>query len=217
MGITIYWGSGSMFAWRVLITLEEKDLQYESKLLSFSEKEHKTEKMLALNPRGELPVLTDGDVVVCESGATCLYLQSAYPDSGAQLVSADKAVMAETFQRMYESLNILKVSHGLSAFDIPNRDEEKFAKHLEAIRKELRIWEGYLAGKDYLVGGQFSLADVFLFPMIATSVRLGADLTKSGFPALAGYYGRLSTRSSIEKTTPPHWKDSEGSGILKGL
>ena len=36
MAIELYWGSGSPFAWRVMLTLEVKGLAYESKLLEFS-------------------------------------------------------------------------------------------------------------------------------------------------------------------------------------
>ncbi len=41
---------------------------------------HKTPEVLKLNPRGQVPVLKDGDVVVSESLATLQYLEEAYPD-----------------------------------------------------------------------------------------------------------------------------------------
>ena len=50
MAIELYWGSGSPFAWRVMLTLEVKKLAYESKLLEFSKGEHKTPAYLQLNP-----------------------------------------------------------------------------------------------------------------------------------------------------------------------
>lgn len=40
-------------------------------------------------------------------------------------------------------------------------------------------------GKEFLVGGAFSLADVFLFPQFATLYRFGLDFDKAGFPNLA--------------------------------
>lgn len=82
------------------------------------------------------------------------------------------------------------------------------------LRPELRIWEGYVAGKEFLAGGELSLADIFVYPFLAMIVRVGADFSKAGFPALAEYYARMSARKSVAKTTPPHWKDSQGSGIL---
>ena len=35
---------------------------------------------MAMNPRGQVPVLKDGDRVVCESLASLMYLEAAYPD-----------------------------------------------------------------------------------------------------------------------------------------
>jgi len=55
MAIELYWGSGSPFAWRVMLTLELKRLPYESKLLEFSKREHKTAAYLRLNARGVMP------------------------------------------------------------------------------------------------------------------------------------------------------------------
>ena len=79
MAIELYWGSGSPFAWRVMLTLEVKGLVYESKLLEFSKGEHKTPAYLQLNPRGKVPTLKDGGFVVYESLAMMSYLDRKYP------------------------------------------------------------------------------------------------------------------------------------------
>ena len=80
MAIEVYWGSGSPFAWRVLLALEHKRLPYVSHLLQFSKQEHKSPQMLALNPRGRVPVLKDGDYVCFESLAILYYLDRKYPE-----------------------------------------------------------------------------------------------------------------------------------------
>ena len=55
--ILLYWGSGSPPCWRVMLCLEEKGLQgYQSKLISFDKKEHKSEEILKINPRGQVGV-----------------------------------------------------------------------------------------------------------------------------------------------------------------
>ena len=80
MAIDLYWGSGSPFSWRVLLALELKGLSYNSHLLHFDLQEHKAPQMLAMNPRGRLPVLRDGDYVVFESVAVLYYLDRKYPE-----------------------------------------------------------------------------------------------------------------------------------------
>ncbi len=79
MAIEVFWGSGSPVAWRVLLALEYKRLPYVSHLLQFSKQEHKSPQMLALNPRGRVPVLKDGDYVCFESLAILYYLDLKYP------------------------------------------------------------------------------------------------------------------------------------------
>src|SRR5579871_2895408 len=79
VAIEVWWGSGSPYAWRVLLALELKRLPYVSHLLQFSKQEHKSPPMLALNPRGRVPVLRDGDYVCFESLAILYYLDLKYP------------------------------------------------------------------------------------------------------------------------------------------
>ncbi|EQD47332.1 protein containing Glutathione S-transferase, partial [mine drainage metagenome] len=67
MAIEVYWGSGSPYAWRVLLALEHKGLPYTAHLLQFSKQEHKSPHLLQMNPRGRVPVLKDGDYVCFES------------------------------------------------------------------------------------------------------------------------------------------------------
>ena len=52
--ICLYWASGSTPCWRVQLALEEKNIPYESKFLSFDKKEHKSEEIMKLNPRGQV-------------------------------------------------------------------------------------------------------------------------------------------------------------------
>src|SRR3977135_2720226 len=80
MAIDVYWGSGSPYSWRVLLALEYKRLPYTSHVLQFSKQEHKSPQMLALNWRGKVPVLKDGDYVCFESLAVLYYLDLKYPE-----------------------------------------------------------------------------------------------------------------------------------------
>src|SRR3990172_1362293 len=80
MTIEVFWGSGSPFSWRVLLTLEVKGVAYTSRQLEFSKKQHKAPDYLALNPRGKVPTLRDGDYVLPESLAIMAYLDRRFPD-----------------------------------------------------------------------------------------------------------------------------------------
>jgi len=54
MAITVYWISGSPFAWRVLLALEFKRLPYESRLLSVQKGDLASPDYLSINPRGKV-------------------------------------------------------------------------------------------------------------------------------------------------------------------
>ena len=65
--IDVYWSANSPFCWRVLLTLELKGLAWRSFPMQTDLQAHKAPQMLAMNPRGRLPVVKDGDYVVFES------------------------------------------------------------------------------------------------------------------------------------------------------
>src|SRR4029077_106515 len=94
MSITLYYGSGSPFAWRAQFALEHKALPYERKVLSFSAGDTRKPEFLALNPRHRVPVIVDGDFVLFESNAIVEYLEDAYPASGARLFPGDARTRA---------------------------------------------------------------------------------------------------------------------------
>ena len=51
----VWWGSGSVPSWRLLLTLQEKGLnKYGEKLISFSKQENKADDIMAVNPRGQV-------------------------------------------------------------------------------------------------------------------------------------------------------------------
>ena len=62
-----------------MLALGVKDLDYTPRRLSNSAGEQKSPEYLAINPRGHVPVLLDGDTVVTETLAVLSYLDSAYP------------------------------------------------------------------------------------------------------------------------------------------
>lgn len=212
MSRVLYWGSGSAPCWRVQVALEEKGLEYESKLVSFSNKEHKSPEVLALNPRGQLPTFKDGDAVVNESLAVLLYLQMKYPQKS--LMPQDK--MPQVLQRLQEGANLDGAMRGV-AIAKRNGDEPgspAFEEKLEALKKELQYWEGYLdEGQGYLVGDSLTLADLNAGLTILYLQRLGASY--NDFLHIKQYAEKLKAVPSIDKTWPPHWRESPNQDWLK--
>ncbi|KAL1254809.1 hypothetical protein QQF64_012870 [Cirrhinus molitorella] len=222
--IMLYWGSGSPPCWKVMIALEEKQLQgYKHKLLSFDKKEHKGEEVKALNPRGQVPTLKHGDIVVNESFAACLYLENTFKSQGTRLIPDDPAEQALVYQRMFETENLQKKMYEVAFYEhyIPKEErlESALKRNKENLIAELKLWEGYLekTGKgSFLAGKNFSMADVVAFPIVAYFPRFHCP--KERCPRLMEYYEMLKDRPSIKASWPPHWLEKpEGPDTLKNL
>lgn len=218
----LYWGSGSAPCWKVIIALHEKGLWEgcPNKLCEFSKKEHKAEDVMKLNPRGQLPTFRDGDVVVNESNAICMYLEEKYSTDSNRLLPTDPGDRAQVYQRMFESQNIqsnifMDTIYYKMRTKKEDWDQEKIKEAFAKANIELKYWETYLTSKKYLAGDKFTMADVCFYPFLATLVRQGASLEK--YPALNKYYNTCSERPSIKGSLPPHWKDSPSPGLLVGL
>jgi len=220
MAIELYWGSGSPFAWRVMLTLELKRLPYESKLLEFSKEEHKTPAYLRLNPRGKVPTLKDGDFVLSESIAIMAYLDRKYPTPPLFGPTAKQAGLI--WRSVLECESYL-----LSAGDrivrplffgkgLENVNEIQAAA--EVIRRELKITDERLAQSNWLVDAEISAADIAIFPAVQLLLRaagkeaarpldLGLIPLSKTFPNIARWIHRIEELPNYQRTYPPHWRE----------
>ncbi|XP_067666029.1 glutathione S-transferase A-like isoform X2 [Haliotis asinina] len=194
----LHWASGSAPCWKVMLVLEEKEVRdYPNKRLRFTLEDLKSDEVMKLNPRGQVPIFQDGSTVLKESGAVCLYLEHKFQNQGTKLLPDDCSLRGAVLQRMYETDNIAltilrKVAHVRFLFPKDKIDEES----------------------DHLVGNNFTMADVFLFPYVAFFVRYGLDIGK--YPAMEAYYNKVKDRPSVKTTWPPHWANGQGDSTVLG-
>jgi glutathione S-transferase len=78
--VRLYWHPFSIIPWRVRIAVREKGLVCEETEVDIPRSAQRSEAFLRLNPFGQLPVLEDGDLVICESIAILEYLEERYPN-----------------------------------------------------------------------------------------------------------------------------------------
>jgi glutathione S-transferase len=219
MAIELYWGSGSPFAWRVMLTLELKGLVYESKLLEFSKGEHKTPAYLKLNPRGKVPTLKDGDFVLYESLAIMSYLDRKYPEP--PLFGKTSEETGVIWRALIECESYM-VSSGDKVvrpiFFGEGLDKvEEIQEAGEAIRRELKIIDERLRSSQWLVGDRISAADIGVFPSVQLLLRaaskeaaqpfnLGLLPLEQNFPNIARWLLRIEGLPNYQRTYPPHWR-----------
>ena len=215
MPLTLYYGSGSPYAWRVQLALEHKALPYELKVLSFSAGDTRKPEFLALNPRHRVPVLVDGDFVLYESNAIVEYLDEAYPGRGAPLFPGDAKARAIVRRLILEVDNYSDKSTDVlldQAFSVKaeERDAKKIADGRQTVVDELVVMTNAMRG-DYLAG-PLSAADFALYPLIAFLFRAEKvklpDLDANGMltAPLRAWKARVEALPFFAKTVPPHWK-----------
>ena len=215
MALTLYYGSGSPYAWRTQLALEHKALSYELKILSFSAGDTRKPEFIALNPRHQVPTLVDGDFVLYESNAIAEYLDEAYPGRGAPLFPGDARARAIVRRLVLEVDNYFgKATDPLldQAFwkKPEERDTHKIAEARKGVVDELVMFTNAMRG-DYLAG-PLSAADFAFYPLVAFLYRAQKmklpDLDADGMltPQLRGWRTRFEALPFFDKTVPPHWK-----------
>ena len=219
MSIQVYWGSGSAFAWRVLLALEVKQLAYESKLIEFSKQEHKTAEFLRLNPRGKVPTLRDGDFVVYESIAILQYLDRKYPQVPLFGTRAEDTGLIN--QDVCEVLSYIEKPVGqmtrpLFSGELAGK-ESQVREAAATLHRELQQYDARLARCSWLRGDTLTAGDIVLYPFIPTLLRAAAKPAAGplnlGFlpfgeryPHMARWSAAIEKLPGYARTYPPHWR-----------
>ncbi|XP_051811647.1 glutathione S-transferase A-like [Acanthochromis polyacanthus] len=219
--MTLLWGAGSPPCWRIQIMLEEKQLKgYNQKLLSFEKMEHKSQEVLDMNPRGQLPAFKCGKHILNESFAACFFLENQYKSQGNKLIPDSSEAQALMYQRMFEVFTLIEKMVAVIYYNLRvpegERHDSAVQRNREALITELKLWEGYLKKTDCCLAGQeFTLADVLVYPVIAYMFHY--QLCSERYPALAKYYNSLKERPSIKATWPPSWITFIDPDVLKTI
>jgi glutathione S-transferase len=221
MALEVFWGSGSPYAWRVLLALEHKRLPYVSHLLQFSKQEHKSPQMLKMNFRGQVPVIKDGDYVCFESLAILYYLDLKYPERpifGHNPEESGTIMRVICEYQSYAEIEINKIVGAIFDGTVDPRSEATtHAMHL--VGGEARTIEQRLAKSAWVVGDEFSAADMVIFPGIqlllrAMSKPAAAELRSRllpldvFYPSIARWMHRVEGLPGYERTYPPHWREA---------
>jgi glutathione S-transferase len=218
MVLEVYWGSGSPFAWRVLLALEIKQVPYESKRLSFSEQDLKSAEFLAINPRGKVPAIRDGAFTLYESIAILCYLEEKYPTP--VLFGGSAAERGQIWCAIMECVSYLEPQMTRFAGTIFSgqlaEKREEVLQSREVIEQELTRINAVLSHADYLVGSMLSAADIVVYPVIQLLIRVAnkdnAEAVAGSlrameryYPAIASWFKKIEAIPGYDRTYPPHW------------
>ncbi|MFA9218466.1 MAG: glutathione S-transferase family protein [Sphingomonadaceae bacterium] len=161
----VYGDPGSGSTRRVLTALYHLDIEFEFELVDLFKGDQRTPKFLALNPNGMIPVLVDGDAVIYEASAINLYLVEKF-NSNLLPSGLDRALTlqwmfwaAEHWRQGPPALFMERIAK--VAMGIP-QDPRVISDAEASIRKYAAVLDEHLKQRRYVVGEQFSLADIDL-------------------------------------------------------
>ncbi len=187
-------------AFRVIWLCEELQIPYELTAVDFSASYRQSGEWRALNPVGKVPVMTDGDLTMFESGAMVQYILDRYGNGALQpqAGTAEHALYLQWswFAEATYSRPIGEIVNHRRAFGddaIPAVMEEMAARAALASQAV----SDALADRPYLLGEAFSAADI----MMGYTVMLAADFMKHTLPEpLARYWASLKSRPAFIAT-----------------
>ena len=220
MTLEVIWGSGSPYAWRVLLTLEVKGLSYESRLIQFSRDDQRTPEHLALSPRGKVPVLRDGDYVLTESLAIMAYLDRKHSEPPIFGRSAEETGLIWKAISEFQSY-VLPLAERIvvPAFGGRPLDVADMQAAAGELHGELGRLEQAMSARGWLVVERLSAADLAVYPFIEALLRAaGKEAVRPmglGFlplaercQALEDWRQRVMMLPGYTRTYPPHWRET---------
>jgi len=172
--------------------LEELGQPYELKFVDLMKGAHKAPDMVALNPMGKLPVLTDGDTVVTEAAAIALYLADRY--ASGKLAPPLDDPRRGTYLRW--SLFAPSVIEPGSLAERAKWEFKPSQAGWGDYQAMLGAMESALAGKDFILGDTFSMADVIFGGTVRYMLMFK---TIEERPAFKAYSERLAQRPALQR------------------
>jgi GST-like protein len=197
---------------KVSILLEELGLPYEPHLVRFDANDQLSPEFLSLNPNNKIPAILDPQgpggrpLALFESGAILVYLA----EKTGRFIPADPAARYETLQwvmfqmggvgPMFGQLGFFHKFAGKDYEDKRPRD-----RYVAESRRLLGVLEQRLAGRAWIMGDDFTIADIAIFPWVRNLVGFyeAADLVCfDDFPnvkrVLAAFVARPAVQRGLE-------------------
>ncbi|MDR2219003.1 MAG: glutathione transferase GstA [Methylobacillus sp.] len=177
------------------IALRETGLTFELDKLDFAtRKTAGGENFLSINPKGYVPALRlDNGEVLTEGAAILQYIA----DRGAARLIAAAGTMER--YRTQEWLNFIATEIHKNYSPLFNKATPGKTRVLarERLTNRLGYVEAALAKSPYLVGGRYTVADIYLFVTLSWSRIVGFDLTP--FPNVRDFQARVGARAAVRE------------------
>jgi len=192
---------------KVSIMLEEVGLPYEVHRIAFDKNEQTTPEFMSLNPNNKIPAIIDPagpggrPLALFESGAILLYLA----EKTGKLLPADPARRYETIQWLMFQMGGIGPMFGQLGFfhKFAGRDYEDKRprdRYVHEAKRLLAVLDGHLKGRAWIMGDDYTIADVATFPWVNNLVGFydAADIVGfEHFPEVARVLDAFRARPAV--------------------
>jgi len=177
---------------KVSILLEELGLPYEPHLVSFETNDQLSPEYLSLNPNNKIPAIIDPHgpggqpLALFESGAILVYLA----EKTGRFLSADPAARYQTLQWLMFQMGGVGPMFGQLGFfhkfaGKDYEDKRPRDRYVAESRRLLKVLDGHLQGRDWIMGSEYTIADIATWPWVNNLVGFYAAGDLVGFADFA--------------------------------
>ena len=194
-----YWPTPN--GWKVAIMLEELGLPYRTVITNISKGDQFAPAFMAISPNNRMPAIVDHDVAgdpvpVFESGAILFYLA----EKTGRLIPADPLGRKEALEWLFwQTGNQGPMAGQLSHFVnyAPEREDYSKSRYANEYDRCLGVLDRRLADRAYILGAEYSIADIICWPWVLIAKPLGASLEP--FPNLARWRNAVKERPAVQR------------------
>ena len=181
------------------VTLEELGLPYEAHTVKLPKNEQKEEWFLRLNPNGRIPVIVDRDAedfAVFETGAIMVYLA----EKAGRLMPTDAKGRSQTMQwLMFQMGGVGPMMGQANVFHryFPEKIQPVIDRYQNESRRLFEVLERGLTEREWLVGNEFTIADIANWCWVRTYKWSGVSI--DGLPNLKRWMDTIRSRPACER------------------
>lgn len=183
------------------IALEEAGAEYEAVRVDFAREEQRQPGYLAVNPKGRVPALVTERGVLTETPALLVYVAQRFPAANlAPLADAFALARAQAFNSYLCSTVHVAHSHRMRGYRWAD-DAAAIAAMQRKVPQSVAgcfalVERGMLEGP-WVLGGQYSICDMYLFTLAQWLEADGVDTAK--LPRVMEHRGRVAARNAVRK------------------
>jgi GST-like protein len=194
-----YWPTPN--GWKASIMLEEIGLPYKLIPVNIGQGDQFKPEFLAISPNNRMPAIVDHDVdgdpvPVFESGAILFYLA----EKTGKLMPADPLGRKETLEWLFWQVgNLGPLAGQLSHFVnyAPEGQDYSKTRYAKEYDRCLGVLERRLEGRAYILGDDYTIADIICWPWVFIAKPLGQSL--DALPNVAAWRQRIKVRPAVQR------------------